>query len=62
MIEMKIWRGNAYNERGERQISEYLEYYHVEKGWMISFCFNQNKQIGVHEVKVGEKVIVEAVV
>lgn len=22
IIEMKIWRGNAYNERGERQLSD----------------------------------------
>lgn len=59
---MKIWRGNAYNERGEKQLSDYLDYYHVNKGYMLSFNLNKNKQIGVKEVIVGDKVLVEAVV
>ena len=62
IIEMKIWHGNAYNERGEKQLSDYLEYYHVDKGYMLSFNFNKNKKIGVKEVVLGEKLLVEAVV
>lgn len=62
VIEMKIWRGNAYNERGERQLSSYLEYYHLKKGYMLSFCFNKNKEIGVKEIMVDDKVLMEAVV
>ena len=62
IIEMKIWRGNAYNERGEQQLTEYLDYYHVKKGYMLSFCFNQKKASGVHTIKYGDKEIVEAVV
>ena len=62
VIELKIWRGNAYNERGEQQIVDYLEYYHKDKGWMISFCFNKNKKIGVQEIEVDGKTIVEGIV
>ncbi len=63
IIEMKIWRGNAYNERGEQQLTEYLDYYHVNKGYMLSFCFNQKKETGiVKRLKFGDKEIVEAVV
>ena len=63
VIEMKIWRGNAYNERGEQQLTEYLDYYHVKKGYMLSFCFNQKKETGiVKRLKFGDKEIVEAVV
>ena len=62
VIELKIWRGEAYNERGEQQLAEYLDYYHLQTGYMLSFCFNKNKQPGIHEVKVGERTIVEAVV
>lgn len=29
---------------------------------MLSFNFNQKKEIGVREIKIGDKVIVEAVV
>lgn len=62
IIELKIWHGNEYNERGERQLSEYLEYYHKDKGYMLSFNFNINKKTGVKEIQIGSKMIVEAVV
>lgn len=62
VIELKIWRGNEYNERGERQLAEYLDYYHKDKGYLLSFNFNQKKEVGVKEIRVGDKVIVEAVV
>ena len=62
VIELKIWRGNEYHLRGEEQLSEYLEYYRLEKGYMVSFNFNKKKQVGVHEVAVGDKILVEAVV
>lgn len=62
VVEMKIWRGNEYNERGERQLAEYLDYYRLKKGYMLSFNFNKKKEIGVKEINVGDKTIVEAVV
>lgn len=62
VVEMKIWRGNEYNERGERQLTEYLDYYHLDKGYLLSFNFNKKKETGVKELRVGDKVIVEAVV
>lgn len=62
IIEMKIYRGNEYNTRGERQLLGYLEDYHMNKGYMLSFNFNKNKEIGVHERVIGGKVLIEAVV
>lgn len=62
IIELKIWHGNEYNERGEKQLADYLKYYHKDKGYMLSFNFNKNKKVGVHEITVGDKIIVEAVV
>ena len=62
VVELKIWRGNAYKERGERQLSDYLDYYHLRKGYMLSFNFNKNKLPGVKEIRLGDKVLVEAVV
>ena len=61
-MELKIWRGNEYNERGERQLAEYLDYYHLDKGYLLSFNFNRKKETGVKVVRVNGKVIVEAVV
>jgi hypothetical protein len=62
VVELKIWHGNAYNERGEDQLAAYLDYYHIDKGYMLSYNFNQKKTVGVHTVPVGEKTLVEAVV
>ena len=60
--ELKIWRGNAYNERGEQQIAGYLDYFHAQTGYLLSFCFNKNKQPGVKTVQIDDKTIVECVV
>lgn len=46
----------------KRQLADYLDYYHKDKGYMISFNFNKNKVRGIHKVEVGNKTIVEAVV
>ncbi|MCD8134099.1 MAG: ATP-binding protein [Clostridiales bacterium] len=62
ILEMKIWHGNAYNERGEKQLADYLEYYHLKKGYMLSFNFNKNKKIGVEKIVIGDKLLIEAVV
>lgn len=59
---MKVWHGNEYNKRGERQLIEYLNDYHQKKGYMLSFNFNKKKQIGVHEIMIGDKTVIEAVV
>lgn len=62
VIEMKVWRGNAYHERGEKQLSDYLDYFHLKKGYMLSFNFNKKKEIGVKDIVLGDKLLVEAVV
>ncbi len=62
IIELKIWHGNEYNQRGESQLVDYLNYYHIDKGYMLSFNFNKKKKIGVREIRVKGKTIIEAVV
>ena len=56
VIELKIWRGNEYNKRGEKQLAEYLEYYHLEKGYLLSFNFNKNKKTGLKEVEADKQI------
>ena len=46
----------------EKQLAEYLEYYHLEKGYLLSFNFNKNKKTGLKEVEVDNKKIIEVVV
>lgn len=62
LIELKIWRGNAYHERGEQQLSDYLDYFHLQKGYMLSYNFNQKKETGLKTITVGDRLLVEAVV
>ena len=62
IIELKLWRGNSYHTRGEQQLLDYLDYYHLDKGYMLSFNFNKKKQIGVQEITLNGKILVEAVV
>ena len=62
IVELKIWHGNEYNERGEAQLTGYLDYYHQQKGYMLSFIFNKRKEVGIKEIQIGDKIIMEAVV
>lgn len=62
IVELKIRHGDEYNTQGEKQLSEYLDYYHIDKGYLLSFNFNKNKQSGMHTIELNGRIIVEAVV
>jgi len=62
IVELKIWRGPRYNAEGEKQISEYLDYFGLTTGYMLSFNFNKNKKAGMNQVQVGDKLLYEVVV
>ena len=62
IIELKIWRGERYNEEGEKQILEYLDYFGLDTGYMLSFNFNRKKETGVKQVSIGDRLLYEGVV
>ena len=63
IVELKIWRGQSYNERGEKQLAEYLERYNLQTGYMVSFCFNKSKQPGLlPPVELNGRTLIEALV
>ena len=62
IIELKLWHGEEYNRRGEQQLVDYLDEYHIDTGYLLSFNFNKNKEIGVHDIVIGKKHIIEAIV
>ena len=41
IIELKIWHGERYHADGEKQISQYLDYFGLTTGYMLSFNFNK---------------------
>lgn len=62
IVELKIWRGQARNASGERQLIGYLDKYHLSKGWMLIFNFNKTKKFDVREVSIDGKTIMEVIV
>ena len=62
VVEMKIWHGAEYNKRGEQQLDEYLDFYHLEKGYMLSFNFNKKKKPQICNIQLGKRMIMEVVV
>jgi hypothetical protein len=62
IIELKIWHGEQYNSDGEKQLSDYLDYHHLKKGYLLTFNFNQKKETGVKHVQFGDKELIEVTV
>ena len=62
IVELKIWRGQEYHRRGEKQLLEYLEYYRLKKWYMLSFNFNKNKETGIKEIILDGRLLIEAIV
>ena len=62
IIELKIWHGERYNSKGEQQIKEYLDHFGLSTGYMLSFNFNEHKEVGLKEVFIDDKKIIEATV
>jgi hypothetical protein len=60
ILELKIWNGSSYHESGEQQLGEYLDRFGLKTGYMLTFNFNQKKEQGVREVKIGDKMLYEA--
>lgn len=52
----------SINERGKQQLADYLDYFHLKKGYMLSYNFNAKKEIGVKETVIGDRMLIEAVV
>ena len=62
IIELKIWYGKKRHEEGEKQIREYLDYFGLTTGYMLSFNFNKRKETGVKLVHLEDKLLYEATV
>lgn len=62
IIEMRLWHGKEYHERGEAQLADYLNIYNKQTGYLLSFNFNKKKETGVFERKIAGKRIIEAIV
>jgi hypothetical protein len=57
VVELKIWRGAEYHQKGLRQLSEYLDFQNLKHGFLLIFDFNKNKQYKTDSIKVNDKEI-----
>ena len=44
IVELKIWRGDKYEQRGRDQLSEYLAVRGMDEGYLVTFDFSKDKQ------------------
>ncbi len=62
VIEMKIWRGSKYHEGGVKQLWDYLDIHDLDKGYLLVYNFNKNKEFKEEQIKYQDKDIFEVFV
>jgi hypothetical protein len=62
IIEMKIWRGPKYHEEGVKQFCDYLDIHDLNKGYLLIFSFNKNKEFKEERINALGKDIFEVYV
>lgn len=54
IVELKIWRGQKYRQKGLEQLEKYLDSRNSKKGYLVSFQFNHNKAYVQNTVILGD--------
>ena len=62
IIELKVWRGEEYHEKGLKQLVNYLDINNQDRGYLLVFNFNKNKEYIKEELIVEGKEIFEVFV
>ena len=62
VIELKIWRGMVYHQKGEHQLAAYLNDYKLNKGYLLTYNFNKNKKADIKTAVIDGKTLIEAIV
>lgn len=44
IVELKVWRGQSYHEKGLNQLKDYLDIHGLKDGYLLVFNFNKNKE------------------
>ncbi|MEA1910125.1 MAG: GxxExxY protein, partial [Spirochaetota bacterium] len=55
VIELKIWRGEQYHQQGLQQLSDYLDFQGIKKGYLLIFDFNKNKEYKSEQITFADK-------
>lgn len=57
LVELKIWRGEEYHQRGLKQLKDYLDIKNLECGYLVIYNFNKNKEYKSERIIVDDKKI-----
>jgi len=62
IIELKIWRGPSYHEKGILQLNSYLDVNEMNFGYLVIFNFNEAKEYKEEIIKINGKNILSVYV
>lgn len=62
IVELKIYRGEKYHKEGVDQLIDYLDLNNLNKGYLIAFNFNNNKEYKTEHISKSEKDILSVFV
>jgi Predicted AAA-ATPase. len=62
ILELKIWNGKKYEEKGINQLCEYLDIHGHNTGYLLVFNFNSSKEYKAEWINVDNKRIFEVLV
>ncbi len=57
IIELKIWYGEKYHQEGLQQLSDYIDIYSQNKGFLLIFDFRNSKKFKKETIKFKDKEI-----
>ena len=44
VVELKIWRGQEYHKKGLKQLKDYLDIQGLDRGYLVIYNFNKEKE------------------
>ena len=60
VIELKIWNGQSYHEKGLQQLSDYLDFQGIKNGYLLIYDFSKNKEYKSEQIQFKDKSIFAA--
>ncbi len=57
VIELKLWYGEKYHQRGLEQLSDYLDIYSLSEGYLLIYDFNKGKKYKEEKISFQDKEI-----
>lgn len=57
IIELKVWRGKEYHEKGIKQLEEYLKLENAHQGYLVIYDKNENKEYRSETIQLADKEI-----